>query len=167
MQYSIDQFKACCRYIAEEEENLADQITMIDISNFLCLSSPSFDSIGGHSSSPLQSTLERKVLEFQQKEKELKAKQQIIDLFLSAIEEFDENYQIDIMQVYMIADDDGKRNCISRQARKYHIDRHSFAKEIDDAISDALKKKEVTDCMDRIKQIATDYSFRRCVAALS
>jgi len=166
MQYSLSQFKSLCRYIAEEEENMADQIMMLDISNFLSLSSPSFGSFA-HSNSPLQSTLERKVFEFQEKETELKAKEQIISLFLSVVEEIDENYQVDIMQIYMIMDDRGKRNCISRQAGKYHIDRHSFAKEIDDAISDTLKKKEVTDCMDRIKQIATDYSFRRCVAALS
>ena len=165
MQYSVDQFKAFCRYIAEEEGNMADQTMMLDISNFLSLSSPSFNSVV-HSGNPLQSTLERKVLEFQEKEKELKAKEQIISLFLSIVEEIDENYQVDIMQVYMIADDHGKRNCISRQAGKYHIDRHSFAKEIDEAIIDALKKKEVTDRLDKIKRIATDNNIKRCIAAL-
>ena len=112
MQYSLSQFKSLCRYIAEEEENMADQIMMLDISNFLSLSSPSFGSLA-YSSNPLQSTLERKVLEFQEKESELKAKEHIISLFLSVIEEIDENYQVDIMQIYMIADDRGKRNCIS------------------------------------------------------
>ena len=166
MQYSINQFKACCRYIAEEEENMADQITMIDISNFLCLSSPSFG-LFAHSSNLLQSTLERKVLEFQEKENELKVKGQIISLFLSIVEEIDENYQVDIMQIYMITDDCGKRNCISRQAGKYHIDRHSFAKEIDNAIVGALKKKRTTDLLDRIMQIAEDNNITKCITALN
>ena len=166
MQYSLSQFKSLCRYIAEEEENMADQIMMLDISNFLSLSSPSFSSFA-NSNNPLQSTLERRVIEFQEKENELKAKEQIISLFLSAVEEIDENYQVDIMQVYMIADDHGKRNCISRQAGKYHIDRHSFAKEIDEALTGALEKKEVTDRLDKIKQIATDNNIRKCALALS
>ena len=166
MQYSLSQFKSFCRYVAEEEENMADQIMMLDISNFLSLSSPSFGSLA-HSSNPLQSTLERKVLEFQEKENELKAKGQIISLFLSVVEEIDENYQVDIMQIYMIADDRGKRNCISRQAEKYHIDRHNFAKEIDTAIIDVLKKKENTDRLERIMQIAKDNNIKKCIAALS
>ena len=166
MQYSVNQFKALCRYIAEEEENMADQIMMLDISNFLSLSSPSFSSFT-NSNNPLQSTLERRVIEFQEKENELKAKGHIISLFLSVVEEIDENYQVDIMQIYMIADDRGKRNCISRQAEKYHIDRHSFAKEIDTAIIDVLKKKETTDRLERIMQIAKDNNIKKCIAALS
>lgn len=165
MQYSLNQFKNLCRYIAEEEGSMADQIMMLDISNFLSLSSPSFSSFA-NSNNPLQSTLERRVIEFQEKENELKAKGQIISLFLSVIEEIDENYQVDIMQIYMIMDDRGKRNCISRQAGKYHIDRHSFAKEIDEAINNALKKKKVIDYLNRIKQIATNNKIRNCVAAL-
>ena len=166
MQYSLSQFKSLCRYIAEEEENMADQIMMLDISNFLSLSSPSFSSFA-NSNNPLQSTLERRVIEFQEKESELKAKGHIISLFLSVIEEIDENYQVDIMQIYMIADDRGKRNCISRQAEKYHIDRHSFAKEIDTAIIDVLRKKETTDRFERIMQIAKENNIKKCIAALS
>ena len=145
---------------------MADQIMMLDISNFLSLSSPSFGSLA-YSSNPLQSTLERKVLEFQEKESELKAKGHIISLFLSVIEEIDENYQVDIMQIYMIADDRGKRNCISKKKKKYHIDRHSFAKEIDTAIIDVLKKKETTDRFGRIMQIAKENNIKKCIAALS
>ena len=152
MKYSVTTYKKLMRLVAKEQNVIEKKWEIIEQENIFGLKSTSLIQVSDNFS--YQSSLEKKLIRYEEFVEEVEDSERIIDYAIKSVNMINRTERADFIEAYLDTDNVKRKKYLKNIAEEQQRDRRKITKEVNHAIEEALNKKEMIELVDRIKEIA-------------
>jgi len=152
MKYSVTTYKKLMRLVAKEQSVIEKKWEIIEQENIFGLKSTSLIQVSDNFS--YQSSLEKKLIRYEEFVEEVEDSERIIDYAIKSVNMINRTERADFIEAYLDTDNVKRKKYLKNIAEEQQRDRRKITKEVNRAIEEALNKKEMIELVDRIKEIA-------------